>query len=207
MEEVACGLLLVGLALHMASPAARYAPEPLTFLTDALWSAVGACAAQPPASTTSRKSKGGGKADKGGGDAPGAVAAALGREGGQSIPRVAPGVLAPHASGASLAALEPEGTQLLAWLERANSGAAASSSGRGAGAGAAGRREQGDEVKLGALGTVLKVSKSCACVGGQGACAASCARNKESLLEQTGTSTCILPREEGLPQLGKGGEG
>ncbi|KAF5835653.1 nucleolar protein 14 [Dunaliella salina] len=111
VEEVACGLLLVGLALHIISPAQRYSPEPLVFLTDALWSFVGQSSTAAPASTTTTSSAANGiRKDKGNGNPKGAKSkgirnsssggastgvGSLEREGGLSVPRVTPGVLAP----------------------------------------------------------------------------------------------------------------
>eukprot|EP00983_Pelagomonas_calceolata_P130499 1161689-Pelagomonas_calceolata.AAC.3 len=189
VEEVACGLLLVGLALHTVSPAQRYSPEPLVFLTDALWSFVGRSSAAAPAPTTllspaanssgRDKDSGSTKGSKGKGvsssNSGASTAGGLEREGGLSLPRVAPGVLAPSAQGASLVNVQPEETQLLAWLERANSGASSSSSGRGGGSRSGNKGErgskkgemgtrgeevpQGDGVKLGLLSMVLKAAE------------------------------------------------
>jgi len=159
--EVACGLLLAGLALHMVSPAQRYAPEPLAFLTDALWAFLG----RSPASNHNNAKGGRAKSSSSVPDV--GTAAVLERESGSSVSRVVPGVLNPVSRGAALAAVKPQELQLLPWLERANSSAGASSSNSSSSGIRGGHKEdkhggrEDDGFKLGMMSTILKVGWAC----------------------------------------------
>lgn len=165
--EAACGLMLAGLALHITSPAQRYAPEPLAFLTDGLWSFLEPGTVSAP--LTAKGAKAGVLAKQKGSSADAAAPgnSSTGREDGLSMPRVLCGALAPEARGAALAAVQPQELQLLPWLERVNSHAGSSSSDSSRdGQKRAGKRRDGverggkgeeDGFKLGMMSTMLKV--------------------------------------------------
>ena len=178
--EVASGLLLCGLALHIVAPAQRYVPEPLAFLTDALWAAAPPSAATPtmapspaqPNSTSqcmgSRNSSQhessscggagalkGGRSNKAGGSSSSSGGSGSGgpcRTSGLSIPRVAPGTLHPAAQGQLLAARAPAQLPLVDWLQQVQQ--LPRVPGATHGAEAAGHD---DSTKLGLLRAVLQV--------------------------------------------------
>lgn len=173
-NEAACGLLLVGLALHMVSPAQRYAPEPLTFLTDALWSFLDPAATHNPVSAKAkRKAEGSSSSSKKQDSSAKSAAGTAVKRGadGLSVPRVVPGALTPSTQGPALAAVAVQELQLLPWLERVSSHVGSSSNSSSSSSaskkeGKGGRHGEEDGFKLGMLSTMLKVrcvECSCGC--------------------------------------------
>lgn len=132
--EVQSGLLLTGLALHMAAAGGRFAPEPFGFLTDVL------AAALPAPAPGSAEEK-----------------AAARRERDGAPPRVARGLLAPAARGAALATLTPRPPTLVGALEACGWAEPSSAGQQGAGNGDSGAAAEqfGDEQKLGLVGVAL----------------------------------------------------